>query len=214
MAGAAGGLLSGGGIGGLLGGGGLSSLLPGGLGNLLPGGLGALKGMNFDINTAMSFVGDVSSMFGSAPMPDFSPNTAFSLLSGGNGLPEIPSLQSITDAATSQLGNLEGLTSQLGNLEGLTSQLGNLEGVAGNLSGALGGDLNLTSIADSFSGDLNLSTITSNFDVPSLGNVFDSSQITQGLDLASSQFTTGFSQLQEGLPGALDEMKENLEDLT
>ena len=200
--------------GGLLGGGGLSSLLPGGLGNLLPGGLGALKGMDFDINKAMSFVGDVSSIFGSAPIPDFSPNTAFSLLSGGNGLPEIPSLQSITDAATSQLGNLEGLTSQLGNLEGLTGQLGNLEGVAGNLSGALSGDLNLTSIADSFSGDLNLSTITSNFDVPSLGNVFDSSQITQGLDLASSQFTTGFSQLQEGLPGALDEMKKDLEDLT
>ena len=160
--------------------------------------------MDFDINKAMCFVGDVSSLFGSAPIPDFSPNTAFSLLSGGNGVPEIPSLQSITDAATSQLGNLEGLT----------SQLGNLEGVAGNLSGALGGDLNLTSIADSFSGDLNLSSITSNFDVPSLGNVFDSSQITQGLDLASSQFTTGFSQLQEGLPSALDEMKEDLEDLT
>ena len=190
--------------GGLLGGGGLSSLLPGGLGNLLPGGLGALKGMDFDISKAMSFVGDVSSIFGSAPIPDFSPNTAFSMLSGGNGLPQIPSLQSITDAATSQLGNLEGLT----------GQLGNLEGVAGNLSGALSGDLNLTSIADSFSGDLNLSTITSNFDVPSLGNVFDSSQITQGLDLASSQFTTGFSQLQEGLPGALDEMKKDLEDLT
>ena len=196
--------LLGGGIGGLLGGGGLTSLLPGGLGNLLPGGLGALKGMDFDISKAMSFVGDVSSIFGSAPIPDFSPNTAFSMLSGGNGLPEIPSLQSITDAATSQLGNLEGLT----------GQLGNLEGVAGNLSGALSGDLNLTSIADSFSGDLNLSSITSNFDVPSLGNVFDSSQITQGLDLASSQFTTGFSQLQEGLPGALDEMKKDLEDLT
>ena len=206
--------LLGGGIGGLLGGGGLTSLLPGGLGNLLPGGLGALKGMDFDISKAMSFVGDVSSLFGSAPIPSFSPNDVFTMASGGNGVPEIPSLQSITDAATSQLGNLEGLTSQLGNLEGLTGQLGNLEGVAGNLSGALSGDLNLTSIADSFSGDLNLSSITSNFDVPSLGNVFDSSQITQGLDLASSQFTTGFSQLQEGLPGALDEMKKDLEDLT
>ena len=206
--------LLGGGIGGLLGGGGLTSLLPGGLGNLLPGGLGALKGMDFDISKAMSFVGDVSSLFGSAPIPSFSPNDVFTMASGGNGVPEIPSLQSITDAATSQLGNLEGLTSQLGNLEGLTGQLGNLEGVAGNLSGALSGDLNLTSIADSFSGDLNLSSITSNFDVPSLGNVFDSSQITQGLDLASSQFTTGFSQLQEGLPDALDEMKEDLEDLT
>ena len=196
--------LLGGGIGGLLGGGGLTSLLPGGLGNLLPGGLGALKGMDFDISKAMSFVGDVSSLFGSAPIPSFSPNDVFTMASGGNGVPEIPSLQSITDAATSQLGNLEGLT----------GQLGNLEGVAGNLSGALSGDLNLTSIADSFSGDLNLSSITSNFDVPSLGNVFDSSQITQGLDLASSQFTTGFSQLQEGLPGALDEMKKDLEDLT
>ena len=198
---------------GLLGGGGLTSLLPGGLGNLLPGGLGGLKGMNFDIATAMSFVGDVSSLFGSAPIPSFSPNDVFTMASGGNGVPEIPSLQSITDAATSQLGNLEGLTSQLGNLEGLTGQLGNLEGVAGNLSGALSGDLNLTSIADSFSGDLNLSSITSNFDVPSLGNVFDSSQITQGLDLASSQFTTGFSQLQEGLPGALDELNQNLGEL-
>ena len=189
---------------GLLGGGGLTSLLPGGLGNLLPGGLGGLKGMNFDIATAMSFVGDVSSLFGSAPIPSFSPNDVFTMASGGNGVPEIPSLQSITDMATSQLGNLEGLT----------GQLGNLEGVAGNLSGALSGDLGLTSITDSFSSDLNLSSITSNFDVPSLGNVFDSSQITQGLDLASSQFTTGFSQLQEGLPGALDEMKKDLEDLT
>ena len=193
--------LLGGGIGGLLGGGGLTSLLPGGLGNLLPGGLGGLKGMDFDINKAMSFVGDVSSLFGSAPIPDFSPNTAFSLLSGGNGLPEIPSLQSITDAATSQFGNLEGLTGQLGNLEGLAS-------------GAFSGDLGLTSIADSFSSDLNLSSISEKFDVPSLGNVFDSSQITQGLDLASSQFTTGFSQLQEGLPGALDELNQNLEELT
>mgnify|MGYP003134170039 FL=1 len=196
--------LLGGGIGGLLGGGGLTSLLPGGLGNLLPGGLGGLKGMNFDIATAMSFVGDVSSLFGSAPIPSFSPNDVFTMASGGNGVPPIPSLQSITDMATSQLGNLEGLT----------GQLGNLEGVAGNLSGALSGDLNLTSIADSFSGDLNLSSITSNFDVPSLGNVFDSSQITQGLDLASSQFTTGFSQLQEGLPGALDEFNQDLEELT
>ncbi len=178
--------LLGGGIGGLLGGGGLTSLLPGGLGNLLPGGLGGLKGMNFDINAAMSFVGDISSMFDSAPMPSFSPNTAFSLASGGNGLPEIPSLQSITDAATSQLGNLEGLTEQFGNLEGLAS-------------GAFSGDLGLTSIADSFSSDLNLSSISEKFDVPSLDNVFDSSQITQGLDLASSQFSTGFSQLQEGL---------------
>ena len=196
--------LLGGGIGGLLGGGGLTSLLPGGLGNLLPGGLGGLKGMNFDIATAMSFVGDVSSLFGSAPIPSFSPNDVFTMASGGNGVPPIPSLQSITDMATSQLGNLEGLT----------GQLGNLEGVAGNLSGALSGDLNLTSIADSFSGDLNLSSITSNFDVPSLGNVFDSSQITQGLDLASSQFSTGFSQLQEGLPGALDEFNQDLEELT
>jgi hypothetical protein len=135
-------------------------------------------------------------MFDSAPIPSFSPNTAFSLASGGNGLPEIPSLQSITDAATSQFGNLEGLTGQLGNLEGLTGQLGNLEGLA---SGAFSGDLGLTSIADSFSSDLNLSSISEKFDVPSLDNVFDSSQITQGLDLASSQFSTGFSQLQEGL---------------
>ena len=174
-----------------MGGGGLTSLLPGGLGNLLPGGLGGLKGMNFDIATAMSFVGDVSSLFGSAPIPSFSPNDVFTMASGGNGLPEIPSLQSITDMATSQLGNLEGLA-----------------------SGAFSGDLGLTSIADSFSSDLNLSSISEKFDVPSLGNVFDSSQITQGLDLASSQFTTGFSQLQEGLPSALDEMKEDLEDLT
>ena len=195
---------------GLLGGGGLTSLLPGGLGNLLPGGLGGLKGMNFDIATAMSFVGDVSSLFGSAPIPSFSPNDVFTMASGGNGVPQIPSIQSITDAATSKLGNLEGLTGQLGNLEGLTGQLGNLEGLA---SGAFSGDLGLTSITDSFSSDLNLSSITSNFDVPSLGNVFDSSQITQGLDLASSQFTTGFSQLQEGLPGALDELNQNLGEL-
>ena len=196
--------LLGGGIGGLLGGGGLTSLLPGGLGNLLPGGLGGLKGMNFDIATAMSFVGDVSSLFGSAPIPSFSPNDVFTMASGGNGVLPIPSLQSITDMATSQLGNLEGLT----------GQLGNLEGVAGNLSGALSGDLNLTSIADSFSGDLNLSTITSNFDVPSLSNVFDSSQIAEGLNQASSQFSSGFSQLQEGLPDALNEMKQDLEGLT
>ena len=213
IAGAAGGLLSGGGIGGLLGGkgiggllggGGLTDLLPGGIGDLLPGGLGGLKGMDFDINKAMSFVGDVSSLFGSAPIPSFSPNDVFTMASGGNGVPPIPSLQSITDMATSQLGNLEGLT----------GQLGNLEGVAGNLSGALSGDLNLTSIADSFSGDLNLSSITSNFDVPSLGNVFDSSQIAEGLNQASSQFSSGFSQLQEGLPDALNEMKQDLEGLT
>ena len=193
---------------GLLTGGGLSSLLPGGLSSML-GGLGALQGMPFDISTALGFIGDVSSLFDSAPKPECSPNTAFTMASGGNGAIEIPNAQSITEAATNMLqdklpGNIQEIASGAlpGNIQNIASGAlpGNLQNIA---SGAFSGDLGLTSIADSFSSDLNLSSISEKFDVPSLDNVFDSSQITQG-----------FSQLQEGLPGALDEMKQDLEELT
>ena len=179
-----GGLLSGGGIGGLLGGGGLSSLLPGGFGNLLPGGLGALKGLPFDINTALGFVGDISSIFASAPKPQCSPNTAFTMARGGNGALELPSLQSITESATNLLQDqlpvdIQGLAA--GDLTSLTGALpGNIQDIAagalpGNLqdlaAGALPGGLNLTSITDSFGGDLNFaSVIPDNFEIPSLEN--------------------------------------------
>ena len=190
---------------GLLQGGGLTSLLPGGLGGLLPGGLGALKGMKFDINTAMGFIDNIPKQFPTDFLPISSPNLVHTMASGGLDAEKL-SMESIVksavnqklnlDSVAGQLGNLEGLAGQLGNLEGLTGQLGNLEGLTGQLTGGLASKL-------------------TNFELPNASELSELSEgATQGLSQASSQFSSGFSQLQEGLPDALDEMNKDLEDLT
>jgi len=200
---------------GLLQGGGLTSLLPGGLGGLLPGGLGALKGMKFDINTAMGFIDNIPKQFPTDFLPISSPNLVHTMASGGLDAEKL-SMESIVksavnqklnlDSVAGQLGNLEGLAGQLGNLEGLTGQLGNLEGLTGQLG-------NLEGLTGQLTGGL-ASKLT-NFELPNASELSELSEgATQGLSQASSQFSSGFSQLQEGLPDALDEMNKDLEDLT
>ena len=145
----------------------------GGLSDLsgMLGGLGALKGMNFDISTAIGFVGDIATLFDSAPKPDCSPNTAFTMASGGNGSLEIPSTQSITDAATNFLDNqnLSVAGVDVGDaLGGIT------EGVVADAlpvaATAVGGPL----------GGIAASALTGEFEVPSLD---DPSAIFSGQNL-------------------------------
>ena len=89
------------------------------------GGLGALQGMDFDVSSAIGFVGDISTLFDSAPLPECSPNTSLSMDSGGNGAPQMTSAQSITDAATNFITD-QGLTAAAtavgGPLGGLAAQ--------------------------------------------------------------------------------------------
>ncbi len=182
---------------GLLQGGGLSGIL---------GGLGALKGMNFDLNAAIGFIDNVGAVFPSQFKPQFSPNDAYALASGGIEEAKT-SLQSVVQSAVNKKMSLDSLKDQVqglasgglpGNLQNLASGAlpGNLQnlasgGLPGNLqnlaSGALPGSLGDISSLDGIAKGL------PKFNVPSLPKAGNVKYKLDGLE------KTGFTLTQQDL---------------
>ena len=119
----------------------LAGLLQGGgLGGIL-GGLGALKGMNFDLNAAVGFIDNVGAVFPSKFAPQFSPNDAYTLASGGMEEAK-SSMQSMVESAVNKKLSLDSLKDQIGGLAGSLPNVGDLTGnLQGLASGALPGNL-------------------------------------------------------------------------
>ena len=181
----------------------LAGLLQGGgLGGIL-GGLGALKGMNFDLNAAVGFIDNVGAVFPSKFTPQFSPNDAYTLASGGMEEAK-SSMQSMVESAVNKKLSLDSLKDQIG---GLAGSLGNVGDIAGNLQGLASGALpgNLQNLA---SGALpgNLQNLASGALPGNLQNL-----ASGGLsDLASG----GLSNLASGGLSNVESLKGSLGDVS
>jgi len=189
----------------------LAGLLQGGgLGGIL-GGLGALKGMNFDLNAAVGFIDNVGAVFPSKFTPQFSPNDAYTLASGGMEEAK-SSMQSMVESAVNKKLSLDSLKDQIG---GLAGSLGNVGDIAGNLQGLASGALpgNLQNLA---SGALpgNLQNLASGALPGNLQNLASgglSDLASGGLsDLASG----GLSNLASGGLSNVESLKGSLGDVS